>query len=69
MQFLGNSIEKIAYEKAGIIKEGIPVVIGESQLESDVVLKVWQIKTFKFDFADKQIVSNYPSDLKGPTRR
>ncbi|HSN47915.1 MAG TPA: Mur ligase family protein, partial [Flavobacterium sp.] len=28
-QFLGNTTEEIAYEKAGIIKPGIPVVIGE----------------------------------------
>lgn len=29
-QFLGNTIEKIATEKAGIIKSGVPVVIGET---------------------------------------
>ena len=29
-QFLGNTIEEIAAEKAGIIKAGIPVVIGET---------------------------------------
>lgn len=29
-QFLGNTLEKIATEKAGIIKRGIPVVIGET---------------------------------------
>lgn len=34
MQFLGNTIEKIALEKAGIIKPGIPVLIGEEQPES-----------------------------------
>lgn len=28
-QFLGDTLEKIAAEKAGIIKEGVPVVIGE----------------------------------------
>ena len=28
-QFLGNTLEKIAEEKAGIIKQGIPVTIGE----------------------------------------
>jgi len=32
-QFLGNTLEKIATEKAGIIKYHIPVVIGESQEE------------------------------------
>ncbi len=31
---LGNSISEIAFEKAGIIKEGIPVVIGEYHEES-----------------------------------
>lgn len=30
---LGNTLEKIAMEKAGIIKNGTPVVIGESQAE------------------------------------
>lgn len=29
MNLLGNSLEEIAFEKAGIIKENIPVVIGE----------------------------------------
>jgi len=29
MNILGDSLEKIAYEKAGIIKSGVPVVIGE----------------------------------------
>lgn len=34
---LGDSIERIAYEKAGIIKQGIPVVIGERQNECENV--------------------------------
>lgn len=29
MNMLGETLEKIAYEKAGIIKQGIPIVIGE----------------------------------------
>ncbi len=32
-QFLGDTLEKIASEKAGIIKEGVPVVIGEASGE------------------------------------
>lgn len=32
--FLGDSLEKIAYEKAGIIKKNTPVVIGEWQAET-----------------------------------
>ena len=37
-QFLGDTLDKIAFEKAGIIKENIPVVIGERQSQeiSDV---------------------------------
>jgi dihydrofolate synthase/folylpolyglutamate synthase len=34
MDLLGNTIEKVAAEKAGIIKRNIPVVIGESQKET-----------------------------------
>jgi dihydrofolate synthase/folylpolyglutamate synthase len=30
-QFLGDTLEKIASEKAGIIKHGVPVVVGEAQ--------------------------------------
>ena len=33
MQFLGDTLQKIAGEKAGIIKPGVPVVIGETQEE------------------------------------
>lgn len=33
MQFLGDTLPKIASEKAGIIKRGIPVVIGEAEGE------------------------------------
>lgn len=36
-QFLGNTLEAIAGEKAGIIKPNIPVVIGESQDETKKV--------------------------------
>jgi dihydrofolate synthase/folylpolyglutamate synthase len=34
---LGNSIEEIAYEKAGIIKRHVPAVIGEREAPSDQV--------------------------------
>lgn len=36
-QFLGDTLEKIASEKAGIIKHGIPVVIGETHPETKTV--------------------------------
>ena len=36
-QFLGETLQEIAFEKAGIIKEGVPVVIGERQNEVEDV--------------------------------
>lgn len=36
-QFLGDTLTQIAFEKAGIIKSGIPVIIGEHQTETDFV--------------------------------
>lgn len=38
-QFLGNSLEQIAMEKAGIIKKGVPVVIGEAVPETRPVFE------------------------------
>ena len=56
MRFLGNSLPEIAVEKAGIIKPGIPVVIGETQPE---VMKVFQKKAEEskapITFADQNI--------------
>lgn len=37
MQFLGDTLAKIASEKAGIIKQGIPLVVGETQDETKEV--------------------------------
>lgn len=39
VKFLGDTMEKIAGEKAGIIKPGIPVVIGETQPETHQVFE------------------------------
>ena len=36
---LGNTLGEIAFEKAGIIKPGVPVVIGESHLETDTIFE------------------------------
>jgi len=38
-EFLGSTLEQIAEEKAGIIKPGIPVVIGETQPETELVFR------------------------------
>jgi dihydrofolate synthase/folylpolyglutamate synthase len=39
MDLLGDTIEKIAFEKAGIIKPNVPVVIGEFDATSSIVFQ------------------------------
>ncbi len=54
-QFLGDTLEKIAAEKAGIIKEGVPVVIGETQPETKpVFLKTAAAHHAPISFADEK---------------
>lgn len=38
-ELLGDTLEKIAYEKAGIIKDGVPVVISERQREVEHIFR------------------------------
>lgn len=65
-QFLGTSLEQIAFEKAGIIKPHLPVVIGETQEATKQVFKeVATRQQSDIYFADALIQEVYPSDLKG----
>lgn len=53
---LGDTLDKIAFEKAGIIKAGIPVVIGESAVETDAVfIKKAQDTQSDIYFADTNV--------------
>ena len=65
-QFLGNTLDAIAFEKAGIIKPIIPVVIGEYTPETKVVFlaKAKECHS-EIYFASDLISENYPSDLIG----
>ena len=66
VQFLGNTLEAIANEKAGIIKNNIPVVIGEYTLETKPVFLAKATTTHsEIFFASDTISNDYPSDLKG----
>lgn len=66
MQFLGNTLEAIASEKAGIIKPKIPVVIGEYVAETKpVFLAKADACNSEIYFASDLILNNYDSDLKG----
>ncbi|MEE4287580.1 MAG: folylpolyglutamate synthase/dihydrofolate synthase family protein [Mariniphaga sp.] len=64
---LGDSLEKIAYEKAGIIKAGIPVVIGSTQIETKKVFEeVAALKLAPLFFADQEYSIAYGlTDLDG----
>lgn len=56
MAFLGDSLEKIASEKAGIIKRNIPLVIGELQEETEkVFIEKANEKNAPVSFADQNI--------------
>jgi dihydrofolate synthase/folylpolyglutamate synthase len=65
-QFLGTTLKSIATEKAGIIKETIPVVIGAYTAETkDVFLTKSTQTNSNIYFASDEIQDIYPSDLLG----
>ena len=67
MNLLGNTLEEIAFEKAGIIKENIPVVIGEFIAETKKVFqKEAELKNAPIYFASEiDDIPELDSDLKG----
>lgn len=69
-QFLGDTVEKIAVEKAGIIKDGIPVVIGETQTETKPVFeRIAAVHRAPITFADEHYridcIEDYTTELIG----
>ena len=65
-QFLGNTLEAIAGEKAGIIKPNIPVVIGEYTTETQpVFLAKAKANQAEIYFSSDLISEEFPSDLMG----
>lgn len=66
--FLGDTLEKIAEEKAGIIKKGVPVVIGEHTPETRKVFeaKAKNVSTpIIFAQDSNYIISSHPTDDGG----
>jgi dihydrofolate synthase/folylpolyglutamate synthase len=65
---LGDTLGKIALEKAGIIKRNVPVVIGETHPETEVIFKgIAKKMTSPIQFADKQFKTEdsiYTPDAK-----
>jgi dihydrofolate synthase/folylpolyglutamate synthase len=65
-QFLGNTLQEIAFEKAGIIKPNIPVVIGEFVPETKpVFLEIAAKMNAQIFFASDLLTNDFESDLKG----
>ncbi len=62
VNLLGDTLEKIAFEKAGIIKEGIPAVVGEMPLE---FRSIFTSRTSEVIFAEDTAESNLEFQLKG----
>jgi dihydrofolate synthase/folylpolyglutamate synthase len=54
MDLLGNTLGKIAFEKAGIIKNGVPVIVSESQPETkEIFISGAGICSSEISFADE----------------
>ena len=65
-QFLGDTLEAIAGEKAGIIKKNIPIVIGETQEQTTAVFKATASNLMApIIWADAVEVKPFPTDLTG----
>ena len=68
-QFLGNTLAQIASEKAGIIKQQVPVVIGETTKETRPVFenkaKEMDAPIFFAEEIDKSECDQYDFELKG----
>jgi dihydrofolate synthase / folylpolyglutamate synthase len=70
MDLLGDTIEKVAVEKAGIIKENIPVVISETQVETkDIFCQRALMNNSEIIFADSSWKCELHSDFSQEARR
>ena len=66
MQFLGSRLDRIAAEKAGIVKPHIPLVIGETQEKTrNVFNEIAQANQAPIFFADQRIKANTTSSDSG----
>ena len=66
VDMLGDTLEKIAFEKAGIIKERVSVIISEFQKQTAEVFEtVAKSKNAKLIFAEKEIQKEYRTSLLG----
>ena len=64
-QFLGKTHQKIALEKAGIIKNGVPIIIGEKDIKTEKIFKDVSRKSKAPLYFAKNTTKYFASDLKG----
>ena len=64
-QFLGKTHQKIALEKAGIIKNGVPIIIGEKDIKTEKIFKDVSRKSKAPLYFAKKTTKYFASDLKG----
>ncbi len=68
-EFLGETLKEIAAEKAGIIKPGIPVIVGEMEPDIMKVIREFAEKSgAEFIMAPGE-AGFYETDLKGPYQK
>src|SRR5690606_41148456 len=66
MGILGNTLKEIAFEKAGIIKPQVPVVIGEAGEEiQKVFIEKAKETGSEIILAESKTYPEYSTDLKG----
>lgn len=65
MNILGNTVEKIAYEKAGIIKNKVPIISGDEHPNVRNIIRQ-RAKEIEAPFIDASVIdTNFETDLKG----
>ncbi|NNC70698.1 MAG: bifunctional folylpolyglutamate synthase/dihydrofolate synthase [Flavobacteriaceae bacterium] len=65
-QFLGETIREIAFEKAGIIKKGIPVIVGEKEdVATEVFIEISNGRSAPLIFAEIYVKKDFSTDLLG----
>ena len=66
LEVLGDTLQKIATEKAGIIKERVPVVVSEYQdAVADIFRSIAKNKRTKIIFAENEVQPSYGTSLLG----
>ncbi len=64
--FLGDTVEKIAYEKAGIIKKGVPVLFGGNDAAAEDIIRKKAVDSLSdFFVTDRSSISNIETSLSG----